>query len=110
MANNNDVFDAFRCCITDQKCNDCPHEDICNILHNGKAYVQIPKVLALNVLEELKSLRNELDKAYDTLNEKTAKWYRCKECGCGMYSLSGNPVVGECPRCRKEVEWYEERH
>lgn len=56
MANNNDVFEAFRCCITDQKCmnQDCPYEEICNILHNGKAYVQIPKVLALNVLEELK--------------------------------------------------------
>ena len=73
MDNNNDVFDAFRCCVTDQKCmnHECPYEEICSITHNGKAYVQIPKVLALNVLEELKSC--SLDTAARTINDYLIK-------------------------------------
>ena len=45
------VLEAFRCCITDQKCmnKDCPYESRCNICNNESQYLQIPKHLALDV-------------------------------------------------------------
>ena len=51
-----DVFEAFRCCITERKCqnHDCPYESKCNIANGGSNQcVQIPKHLALDVLNEL---------------------------------------------------------
>ena len=50
------MFEAFRCCITDRKClnRDCPYERVCNVCNTGNGYVQIPKLLALDVLNALK--------------------------------------------------------
>lgn len=85
-----ELFDAFRCCITDQKCmsQDCPYVNRCNIASGGKEqYVQIPKHLALDVLNQLK----------EQLPESK---YRCARCGV---------TLGEgwrhCAFCGKEIDW-----
>ena len=55
---DDDVFEAFRCCITERKCQnkDCPYESRCKIANGGSnQYIQIPKHLALDVLNELAS-------------------------------------------------------
>lgn len=51
-----DVFEAFRNCISDGKCTnmDCPYESKCRIANGKDQYLQIPKHLALDVLNELK--------------------------------------------------------
>ena len=54
------TFNAFRICITDRKCEntDCPFEFECE--RNQSQLIQIPIVLALNVLELLKEQHEEL--------------------------------------------------
>ena len=49
------TFNAFRICITDRKCEntDCPYEYECEKVNSG--YIQIPKVLALDVMQLLKA-------------------------------------------------------
>ena len=59
-----DVFEAFRCCVTERKCqnHDCPYESRCNIVNGGSnQYIQIPKHLALDVLNKMKELQDEAD-------------------------------------------------
>lgn len=58
-----DIFEAFRCCITDQKCNnkDCPYEGKCGIANGSGQYIQIPKHLALDVVNLIKRLQDEVD-------------------------------------------------
>lgn len=53
MHDKETVFDAFRNCITEPKCRDCPWTQ-CNTLYNKK--VEIPIDLALEVLNLLKEL------------------------------------------------------
>lgn len=52
MSEHDRVLDAFRNCITEPKCKDCPWIE-CNTLNNG--YVEIPRDLALAVMRELKT-------------------------------------------------------
>lgn len=52
MTENDRVFDAFRNCITEPKCKDCPWEE-CNALNNR--HVDIPIDLALAVMRMLKA-------------------------------------------------------
>lgn len=51
MINRDKVFDAFRNCITEPKCKDCPWEQ-CEQFNQKK--VDIPVTLALDVIELLK--------------------------------------------------------
>lgn len=50
MTERNRIIDAFRNCITEPKCKDCPWTE-CNTLNNG--CVEIPRGLALAVMREL---------------------------------------------------------
>ena len=52
----NDVFEAFRNCISDGKCDnwDCPYENKCRIANGIDQNIHIPKHLALDVLNKLK--------------------------------------------------------
>ena len=50
MSDREKVIDAFRNCITEPKCRDCPWDE-CDTLSNGM--VEIPKDLALEVMKLL---------------------------------------------------------
>ena len=70
------TFNAFRICITDRKCENtnCPYEYECEKVNSGKAnsgYIQIPKVLALDVMKLLKGI-DEKDKRIEELEERIA--------------------------------------
>ena len=53
------VFDKFRNCITEPRCRDC--EGIPGVCEYEHQLVSIPKALALDVLNELKRLQDEVD-------------------------------------------------
>ena len=57
MINKDKVFDAFRNCITEPKCKDCPWEQ-CEQFNQKK--VAIPVTLALDVIELLKEQETEI--------------------------------------------------
>ena len=50
MTERDRVFDAFRNCITEPKCKDCPWTE-CETIGNGN--IEIPRDLALAVMREL---------------------------------------------------------
>lgn len=50
MTEHDRIIDAFRNCITEPKCRNCPWME-CSTLNNGS--VEIPKDLALAVMREL---------------------------------------------------------
>jgi len=57
-----EIFESFRCCITQQKCKKCPRaKNGCNANSTMGNGIQIPKLLALDVLNKLKELQNEVD-------------------------------------------------
>ena len=93
-----DVFDAFRICITEGKCTntDCPYDGKCEaVMHGGcEQYVQIPKLLALDVLNHfveqeqkiaalekiLLKTRAEKTTLLDVFGESYRKIVLCKDC------------------------------
>ena len=58
MTEHDRIIDAFRNCITEPKCKDCPWTE-CSTLDNGS--VEIPRDLALAVMREL--VREDKDDA-----------------------------------------------
>lgn len=59
---DDDIFESFRCCITQQKCKKCPRtKNGCNANSTMGNGITIPKLLALDVLNKLKELQNEVD-------------------------------------------------
>ena len=56
MPDREKVFEAFRNCITEPKCRDCPWEQ-CEQFNQKK--VEIPVTLALDVINLLKEQENE---------------------------------------------------
>lgn len=59
MPDREKVFEAFRNCITEPKCRDCPWEQ-CEQFNQKK--VEIPVTLALDVINLLKELKNETER------------------------------------------------
>ena len=88
MIDRDKVFDAFRNCITEPKCKDCPWEQ-CEQFNQKK--VDIPVTLALDVIELLKE--QETEYVYDEYATPT-----CKECGF-------HPFAGYIPT----IKWMRER-
>ena len=58
---DDDVFEALRCCVTTMKCTGCPREKTCGKTDFRKDNVTISKVLALDVINKLKELQEEVD-------------------------------------------------
>lgn len=101
MIDRDKVFDAFRNCITEPKCKDCPWEQ-CEQFNQKK--VEIPVTLALDVIELLKDQeavkpRTENDGAPQPW---TSWWYVCGNCKA---SISPNDKY--CHECGKAVKWNE---
>ena len=57
MIDRDKVFDAFRNCITEPKCRNCPWEQ-CEQFNQKK--VEIPVTLALDIIELLKEQEEEI--------------------------------------------------
>jgi hypothetical protein len=84
MIDRDKVFDAFRNCITEPKCKDCPWEQ-CEQFNQKK--VDIPVTLALDVIELLKE-------------QGTVNLYKCQNCGTWV---SAENVVW-CKDCKHAGE------
>ena len=92
------VFDAFRNCITEPKCKDCPWET-CEEFHQTK---KIPLDLCLDILELLKEQEAvEPKKESDGNPEMWASWwYVCGNCGEGI-----DWHDRYCWHCGRAVKW-----
>lgn len=97
MIDRDKVFDAFRNCITEPKCRDCPWEQ-CEQFNQKKT--EIPITLALDVIELLKE-QGKTVKA--TRNNSDGVW-ACGACGHPVF-----PSLLEryCPGCGKKVDYNE---
>lgn len=95
MTEHDRIVDAFRNCITEPKCKDCPWVE-CDTFNNG--VVEIPKDLALAVMrliyvlnrdmEDVKSCKvckfsaPEFCSVYGNENDESyQRWYRCYKSG-----------------------------
>lgn len=67
MTERDRVFDAFRNCITEPKCKDCPWTE-CETIDHGT--IEIPRDLALAVMRELAAQEPRVM----TLEEFNAHW------------------------------------
>jgi len=92
MTKREEVFEAFRFCVTKPDCAKCPWHDKCEKLKNR--HVSIPTDLALAVLRELAGLLPS-GVAYDFDGDMICG-------GCG-YRL--DKKYDECPGCGRKVKW-----
>ena len=83
MTESGRVFDAFRNCITEPKCRDCPWTE-CDTLKNR--VVEIPIDLALAVMRMLK--------AQEPVKPESI-----------MYTAAGIGI-SSCPRCGDKIDAY----
>ena len=91
MPDKKKVFDAFRNCITEPKCKDCPWEQ-CEQFNQKK--VSIPVTLALDVLNLLKE-------------QETVPVYEDKinKCECGE-TICRYWHPNFCGFCGRKLLWY----
>ena len=88
MTDMEKVFDAFRNCITEPKCKDCPWEQ-CEQFNQKK--VTIPVTLALDVLELLKEQDAKIKKKNQRIWEVTCERderenvVHCEECAYALF-------------------------
>lgn len=98
------IFEAFRNCITEPKCQDCPWVS-CENLNNRK--IKIPADLCLDVVELMKEgletrknhirLLAELEPVKPIVN-KGNNLARCGKCGHWLLNS-----FHHCPECGKKV-------
>ena len=98
MTEQDRVFDAFRNCITEPKCKDCPWTE-CDKLKNRR--VEIPIDLALAVMRRLKA--QEIGKVNITISQSDGwKEGNCPFCGMKVDSFYNWSFCGTCGRA---VKW-----
>ena len=91
------VFDAFRNCITEPKCKDCPWET-CEEFHQAK---NIPLDLCLDILKLLKE--QEAVEPYSMNAERT--YGICPKCGKFVFRYSNVEENHYCGICGQAVKW-----
>ena len=96
MPDSEKVFDAFRNCITEPKCKDCPWEQ-CEQFNQKK--VSIPATLALDVLNLLKE-QEAVEPEVEVLNE-IDKLYKCPKCHKHFFYEKQK----YCDQCGQAVKW-----
>lgn len=102
MPDRGKVFEAFRNCITEPKCRDCPWEQ-CEQFNQKK--VSIPVTLALDVLNLLKE--HEIEEPHPWEHIWDAPDYtfkcRCRKCGFIHYFIQGHDAQYRfCPQCGEQ--------
>lgn len=105
MIDREKVFDAFRNCITEPKCKDCPWEQ-CELFNQKK--VSIPATLALDVLNLLKE--QETTMVIESENMYTGlPTTHCPKCGVTLdrflYGRQHEGQINYCPMCGQAIKW-----
>ena len=97
MPNREKVFEAFRNCITEPKCKDCPWEQ-CEQFNQKK--VEIPVTLALDVINLLKEQEAVKPKSKVRHGANAQIQHFCGYCNT---MLHGKPKF--CSECGKRQKW-----
>ena len=97
MPDREKVFEAFRNCITEPKCRDCPWEQ-CEQFNQKK--VEIPVTLALDVINLLKEQEAVKPKSKVRHGANAQIQHFCGNCNSMLY---GKPKF--CSECGKGVLW-----
>lgn len=97
MTEQDRVFDAFRNCISEPKCKNCPWTE-CDKLKNRD--VEIPIDLALAVMRMLEAQEPRLVHVTADINHR--KIGECPNCGKGINS---GDYPNYCGRCGQAVKW-----
>ena len=93
-----DLFEAFRCCVTDQKCDGCPRNGKCPGWSLYRRSVQIPKALALDVIEALKEM--------EPVEPVWKHGYPyCEKCGKRLVTVGLAIRDNYCRSCGRKVKW-----
>ena len=95
MSDREKVIDAFRNCITEPKCRDCPWDE-CDTLSNGR--VEIPKDLALEVMKLL--VAQEKVRPNEIYLGTSFMGYQCPAC---LNEISSK--YNYCAYCGRAVKW-----
>ena len=103
MTERDRIIDAFRNCITEPKCKDCPWDE-CDTLYNR--CIEIPENLALAVMRELVARE-----PVEPIKDGDGDWI-CGACnegivGCGVFDVAGIEDIRNehCPKCGRAVKW-----
>ena len=97
MTEHDRILDAFRNCITEPKCKDCPWAE-CEELDNRK--IGIPADLALAVMRELA--------AQEPAKPVPGYWDRCEplfNCGACGEEIGAEGIAKYCYNCGRAVKW-----
>lgn len=98
MTENDRVFDAFRNCITEPKCKDCPWTE-CDKLKNRR--VEIPIDLALAVMRMLKAQEpRDAVIVQNGIDGSGGWWFQCPNC-----MMEIEPRDRYCRSCGRAVKW-----
>ena len=97
MTERDRVLDAFRNCITEPKCKDCPWTE-CAIIGNDT--IEIPRDLALAVMRELVA-QEPVGPVFDAGDGKTIGQFLCGKCHAKIGF--GHPHF--CWYCGRAVKW-----
>lgn len=97
MMDREKVIDAFRNCITEPKCKDCPWES-CETYHQVFA---IPKDLALEVMKML-VVQVPVEPVFERQFMTSIEIYDCGKCGT---SLGAKGIAKYCMKCGQAVKW-----
>ena len=108
------VFNAFRNCISEPKCKDCPWTE-CMGLNNRK--VEIPVDLALSVDALLAELLKKQDPVDPYLDFDGRDVWRCGCCHAALYHPKHTHADEDkqncilfCQYCGRPVDWGYKRH
>lgn len=104
MTENDRVFDAFRNCITEPKCKDCPWTE-CDKLKNRR--VEIPIDLALAVMRMLKA-QEPVEPIVETHWETPSVYdndVKVTENKCGACGEEIDKWDKYCRVCGRAVKW-----
>lgn len=105
MTENDRVFDAFKSCITEPKCKDCPWTE-CDKLKNRR--VEIPIDLALAVMRLLKAQEQKCRKCAEATSEAIQELQtklKAQEPVKPVFDAGDGKTIGQflCGKCHAKI-------
>lgn len=95
-----EIFNALRCCVSEQKCYGCSRYKDCHSLPKNQM-ISVPKVLILDTINELKKRKIDPVKPQMEHSGSGVTWWNV----CGACKTAINPNDKFCHECGVPVDW-----